>query len=221
VGRTWPARIGSRAEASAGSLGEAYDLVLGSLLLARNGKPLSVIAIISAQDGAGVTTTAINLGVAMARTGHKSLIVDANLRRPHLHEAFAAPQAPGLAEILAGNHKVADVIRSTSVRDLSLLTAGDPAVLPPTLLDPNRLAACARDLRARGSFVIFDVPSVLKYPDAVSVAQISDGIVLVVPAAGTSTKMLQEARRRLERADAKILGAVINRVPRRDIESLS
>lgn len=200
---------------------EAYGLLLVSLVLGQNGNPVSVVAITSANDGAGTTTTGLNLGMMVARTGRKSLIVDANLRKPDVHAAFGFDQAPGIAEVLSGQKQVAEVIRPTSIQNLSVLTAGKPAVPPQALLTPQRLAPLVTDLRGRYEFIVLDTPPVLRYPDTLNLARIADGMVLVVPADGGSRRAQQEARRRLERVDAKILGAVLNKVSPREVAALS
>jgi polysaccharide biosynthesis transport protein len=74
------------------------------------------------------------------------------------------------------------------------------------------VASCIRDLRARFPFIVLDTPPVLSHPDALNLGRLADGVVLVVLANRTSPRALQEARRRLERAEIKILGAVLNRV---------
>jgi len=200
---------------------EAYGLLLVSLVLGQNGTPVSVVAITSANDGAGTTTTALNLGMMVARTGRKSLIVDANLRKPDLHTAFGFEQAPGLAEVLGGQKQAAEVIRPTNIPNLSVLTAGKTSVPPQALLVPQRLASLVTDLRGRFEFIILDTPPVLRYPDTLNLARITDGTVLVVPADGSSHRAQQEARRRLERVDVKILGAVLNKVSARQTFALS
>lgn len=157
----------------------------------------------------------------VARTGRKALLVDFNLRTPSLHSAFGVEQAPGLADALASQKCLADATRATDTRDLFLLTAGGPPYLPEVLLDADRLASCIGDLRSRFPFIVLDTPPVLKYPDALNLGRASDGVVLVVLANRTSPRALQEARRRLERAEIKILGAVLNRVPPGEAAALS
>jgi len=200
---------------------EAYGLLLVSLVLGQNGTPVSVVAITSAADGAGTTTTALNLGMMVARTGRKSLIVDANLRKPDMHTAFGVEQAPGIAEVLSTQKQAAEVIRPTSILNLSLLAAGKAGVPPQALLTPQRMAALIADLRGRFEFIVVDTPPVLRYPDTLNLARVVDGTVLVVPAEGGSRRAQQEARRRLERVDAKILGAVLNKVSPREVAALS
>jgi len=200
---------------------EAYGLLLVSLVLGQNGNPVHVVAITTAHEGGGTTTTALNLGMMVARTGRKSLIIDANLRKPDMHTAFGVEQAPGLAEVLAGTKQAGEAVRPTSIPNLSILPAGKPGVPPQALLVPQRLEAIVADLRGKYEFIVVDTPSVLKYPDTLNLARITDGTVLVVPADGSSRRAQQEARRRLERVDARILGAVLNKVSPREVVALS
>ena len=200
---------------------EAYGLLLVSLVLGQNGNPVSVVAITSANEGAGTTTTALNLGMMVARTGRKSLIVDANLRKPDMHTAFGFDQAPGIAEVLSGQKQAAEVVRPTNITNLAVLAAGKAAVPPQALLTPQRLGPPGTHPRGRLEVIVIDTPPVLRFPDTLNLARIAEGMVLVVPADGGSRRAQVEARRRLERVDAKILGAVLNKVSAREAAALS
>jgi capsular exopolysaccharide synthesis family protein len=195
---------------------EAYALLLVNVILGRNGDPTHVVAFTAARSGDGVTTTVANLGQMMAQTGRKVVVVDTNLRAPALHQAFGVPEGPGLAEVLSGQKRVAEVSQPSKVANLTVVAAGKATVPPHALLQPGRLEAVIAALRETHDFVLLDTPPVLRYPDTLTVARAADGVVLVVPAGATSRRTHQEARRRLERVDARIIGAVLNRVPPRE-----
>lgn len=198
---------------------EAYGLLLVTMVLGRNGHPPGIIAVTCADHGEGATTTVLNLGMMMARTGRGTLLVDVNLRRPELHEAFDLPLEPGLADALVGKAEVDQVIRSTRLENLAVLPAGQPHVTPHALLDPLRLSPLMAGLRARYDFVVLDTPPVLRYPDVLNLARVVDGTLVVVPAHRTSRRAQQEIRRRLHQVNAQILGAVLNRVPPREADT--
>src|SRR3990170_1604765 len=144
---------------------EAYGLLLVSLVLGQNGNPVSVVAITSANEGAGTTTTALNLGMMVARTGRKSLIVDANLRKPDMHTAFGFDQAPGIAEVLSGQKQAAEVVRPTNITNLAVLAAGKAAVPPQALLTPQRLGPPGPHPPGGLPFILIPHPPRLPVPD--------------------------------------------------------
>jgi protein-tyrosine kinase len=190
---------------------EAYGQLLVGLVLGQNGHPVRTVVVTSALEGAGATTTAINLSMMIARQGRKTLIVDANLRNPALHSAFRVEQAPGMADALIGQVPIGDLTRPTGIPSLDVLTSGNPTLPPHALVEPQRLGVVTLSLSAGYEFVVFDTPPVLKFPDALNVGPMVDGVLLVVPAEADPS-VCREAHRRLERVHARILGAVLNRV---------
>ncbi len=191
---------------------EAYGLLLANLVLGRNGHPVGAVVVTASHRGSGTTTTALNLAITMARTGRKSLLVDANLRKPDLHDAFNLELAPGLADVLCGEMPASKVMHATSIKNLSVLPAGRSAVSSLALFDQQLLGKIVTILRGQYEFIVFDTAPIFEYPDTLNLAGIVDGVLLVVSSSGGSRRDLEEARRRLERVGAKILGAVLNRV---------
>lgn len=197
---------------------EAYGLLLVTMVLGKNGHPPGIVAVTCAEHGEGATTTVLNLGIMMARTGRATLLVDANLRRPELHKAFDLPLAPGLADALVGKANVERIVQRTRLDHLAVVPAGHPDVPPHALLDHSRLTPLITGLRAQYEFVVLDTPPVLHYPDMLNLARLVDGTLIVVPAHRTSRRAQQEIRRRLNQVNAQILGAVLNRVAPREVE---
>ncbi len=190
---------------------EAYGQLLANLVLGRNGHPVGGVVVTASHLGSGTTTTALNLAITMARTGRKSLLIDANLRKPDLHNAFDLELAPGMADVLSNQLHARQVIRPTSIQNLAVLPAGISTVSFNALFDQHLLETIFTDLRGQYEFVVFDTAPIFDYPDTLNLARITDGVLLVVPASGGSRTDLEEARRRLDRVGAKILGAVFNR----------
>jgi protein-tyrosine kinase len=201
---------------------EAYGLLLASVLLGNNGKPPGVIAITGTQRGDGASTTALNLAMMMARTGRPTLLVDGNMRNPALHNAFkefGVAQAPGLAEVLAGQVEPSKAIRSLGESKLALLPAGDQGVSPQVLLSQADLPKLFQSFRDKYHLVVVDTAPVRQYPDTLHYAKVVDGVLLVVSSQGSSRREQQETRRLLDRVEARILGTVLNRVRGRERSS--
>lgn len=200
---------------------EAYGLLLASVLLGSNGKPPSLVAVAAAQTGDGVSTTALNLAMMMARTGRPTAIVDANMRDPELHKAFKLSQTPGLAEVLTGKAELKSAAVPTQIPNLSLLPAGKAAVPAQALLSQQALAELFQAMRGRFDLIVVDTPPILQYPDALHIGKCVDGVLLVVSPHGASRRDQQEMRRLFDRVEARILGTVLNRAPTRERSSLA
>lgn len=201
---------------------EAYGLLLATLTLGHNGgTPPRTIAVAAANQGTGTTTTVINLGMMIARTGRRCLLIDANWRNPSVHRAFGIQAAPGFAEVISRSKQSDEVTRETKIPNLSVIPAGKLDVPPHALLDSQRLSTTLGELRDRFEFILVDTPAVTRFPDALTLARAVDGVLLVVPSGIRSSRAQREARRRLEQVDAKILGAILNRVSREDLAEMT
>lgn len=195
---------------------EAYGLLLASVLLGSNGHPVNLVAVTAAQKGYGASTTALNLAMMMARAERPTLLVDANLREPDLHKALGIPPSPGLAEVLRGHVEPNKAAVPTKVPKLSFMSAGKAGVPAQVLLSRGGFTDIFSVMRAQYDLVVLDTPPILQYPDALSIAKHVDGILMVIPAQGASRSEQQEARRLLDRVEARILGTVLNRVRPRE-----
>jgi len=194
---------------------ESYGLLLASILLGSNGKPPAVVAVVAARAGDGVSTTALNLGIMMARTGRPTAIVDANMREPSLHVAFGLPQGPGLAEVLTGKSELKSATAPTKIPNLSLVPAGLGSVPAQALLSQAGLKGLFDLMRTRFDLVVVDTPPILQYPDTLHIGKSVDGVLQVVSSQGASRRDQQETRQLLDRVGAHLLGTVLNRVPPR------
>lgn len=201
---------------------EAYGLLLASVLLGGgNGTPPRVVAVVAAQLGDGASTTALNLAMMMARTGRPTAIVDANIRHPEMHTAFKVQNSPGLAEVLTGEVELKKALVSTEIPRLSLLPSGKASVPAQALVSQPTLSELFVTMRDQFDLIVVDTPPLLKYPDTLHISKCVDGVLIVVPVQGASRRDQQDARRLLERVEAKILGTVLNRVPSREANPLA
>jgi capsular exopolysaccharide synthesis family protein len=152
----------------------------------------------------------------MARTGRPTLLIDGNLRHPEMHRALDIAEAPGLAEVLKGEVAPKNAAFPTQTPNLSLMPAGKAGAPAQALLNHGRLESIFNELRERFELVVIDTPPLLQYPDALYLGKHADGILMVVPAQGASRREQQEARRLLDRVEARVLGTVLNRVRPRE-----
>ena len=167
--------------------------------------------ILLADTGAGATrpTVAANLAAALALAGDPTLLIDADLRQPSLHRLFGVPNDAGLATYLSAGGAGALPIVATSVPNLRLLPAGPTPPNPAELLAANSFRAALAAAREGATFVIIDAPTVTDLADALSIAAVADGTLLIVRAGHTRRPAAQRAKEQLERVGANLLGVVL------------
>lgn len=165
--------------------------------------------ITSPQTGDGKSTVAANLGLFSILTGQKTLLVDADLRKPSLARAFGLPRTPGLTEVLQGQHRWQEAVHTVEER-LHVLPAGELPLSPAEWLASRRLRELLGEWEAAYDYVLFDVPPVLAVTDPVIVGSLCQGVLLVVRANMTSTRMLKRTQALLEAAHVPVVGMVLN-----------
>jgi len=194
---------------------ENYRLVRANLQFANtNGRDngaasRQLLMVTSPEPGDGKTTTAVNLGIAMALSGRKVLVVDADMRRSHVHQMLGLERGPGLADVLTGAQP-ADCVQDTIVDGLACLTAGVPEVPPTELLDTERMRALLKESNERFDAVILDTPPVLAATDPVVVAPNCDAILVVASAEKTDFRALSQVKTTLEAVGVPIGGVIFN-----------
>ena len=189
-------------------MAEAYRTLRTNVMLSGLDKPLSTLLVTSPSPEEGKSTTLANLAVTMAQGGRTTILVDCDLRRPHLHEIFGVPLQPGLSQAILD--KVDEpVLVHTEVEGLSLLPAGDLPASPADLLGSRRMEALIANLKSRADFVLFDAPPVIAVTDAALLASRLDGVLLVVSAGQTRREHALQAKALLEKINVRIVGTVL------------
>jgi capsular exopolysaccharide synthesis family protein len=163
-------------------------------------------------NGEGKTLTALNTGVSLAQMGARVLVIDADLRHPHCHAVLKTPKGFGLSEFLTGQRPLAEVIQTTRVDRLFLLSAGIVPPNPAELLGSKRMHAALSFLSHMYDYVVIDAPPLGLVSDALLIAPLVDGVVLVVNSQTTHYEIVQKAHARLAHVRQKVLGVVLNKV---------
>jgi polysaccharide biosynthesis transport protein len=211
---------------------EAFRMLRTSLMWCEQGDEMKTLVVTSAAPGEGKTMTSANLSVTFAYDGLRVLLIDCDLRRPRLHGLFQVPRSPGLMELLTPSYNgadgsasltfdpgagrtdsgrpITDVVRSTHVRGLSLLTCGALPTNPSGLLSGVRMRALLRELAKSFDLVILDTPPVLATADAGILASLADGVLLVVRAGQTDRVAAKRAHQQLVNVGARVVGTVLN-----------
>lgn len=199
------------------TVAESYRTLRTSVLFLATQRGLRTILVTSPNAGEGKSTTAANLAVALADAGKRVILVSADLRKPRLHLFFGASAEPGLSNALAGEIRPWEALQDPEVENLRLLASGPIPPGPGELLQSEQMGGLLADLRDVADFVILDCPPVLPVADAVTLAPMVDGVLMVADARITSRGAVTHARERLAQVDAPLIGAVFNNYsPARD-----
>lgn len=191
---------------------EAFRSLRANLFFSAPAEQQGVILVTSPSGDNGKTTVATNLAISIALSGRRVLLVDANFRRATLPAIFPNMRQEGLSNILIGQGQLRDYVTQSQVPGLDVLGAGPIPPNPAELLGSSYLRDVIVDARARYDQVIFDGPPVLLVSDAMVLAGAVDGCLLVCEYRRTSRGALQRSRSNLEAINARIFGAVLNKV---------
>jgi capsular exopolysaccharide synthesis family protein len=118
----------------------------------------------------GKTLVSSSLAITLAQAGQRTLVIDADMRRPRMHEALGRSQEPGLSNVLVGESSLADAARATSVPNLSLLAAGHIPPNPAELLGSKKYLELLTELKKRYDWIVVDAPPVMPVTDAAVIA---------------------------------------------------
>jgi succinoglycan biosynthesis transport protein ExoP len=191
------------------AVSEAYRSLRTALLLS-TAHHLKSIVITSAVPGEGKTTTATNLAVVLAQLGKEVLLVDADLRKPRLHEIFGKSNRVGLVNFLTGGADEAAVVLPTKINQLHLTPAGPMPPNPSELLSSEKMVDFTALAYQRFDYVVFDTPPALPVTDATVLGSMADGVVLCVGSGLVMREDARSCRQRLQLSEVRVLGVALN-----------
>lgn len=191
-------------------IAESYRAIRTALQFATVDIPHPLIVVTSSVPQEGKTTTTINTAITFAQAGYRTLIVDADLRRPSVHTVFGFSREPGLVNVLIGELTGDEACRATGIQNLDVLTCGPIPPNPSELLGSERTRELLQQLRQQYDVVFLDTPPVISVTDALVVAPSAHVYVLVARANETRIDALLKAQELLERVNARVVGVVLN-----------
>ncbi len=191
---------------------EAIRAVRTAVLFASADEGARSIVVTSTGPHEGKTLVASSLAIALAQTGQRTIVVDADMRRPRMHEALGRSQEPGVSNLLVGDATLTDAVRPTTIQNLWILPAGHIPPNPAELLGSKKYDELLAELKRRFDTVIIDAPPVMPVTDAALLAHTAGGVLFVIGAEMTPRQSAAAAIEQLSNANAKFLGAVLNRV---------
>ncbi|MBV9803790.1 MAG: CpsD/CapB family tyrosine-protein kinase [Solirubrobacterales bacterium] len=200
---------------------EAFKMLQANLELARLHSEEQAVLFTSAIEGEGKSSTLANLALSLAQAGRNVIVVDADLRSPSISRLFGVPDEPGLAELVLGETRSADIASTlrpvsldtvpgalTMCGTLRILPAGRPAVQPDRLLSSPALERIFASLRIAADWILVDSPPMTRFYDALNVSHLVDGFVAVARVGYVQAPMLEELGRLLDTARVPTLGYV-------------
>jgi capsular exopolysaccharide synthesis family protein len=190
---------------------EAYRAVRTAVFF---GPRARTVLVSSAERGEGKSTLAANLAIAMTETGHRVLLMDADLRVPSQHRIFGADNDVGVSSVVAGRAAVERAIYATSIRGLELMPCGPAPFNPSETINNQMFANLLAEMGARYDYVVVDSPPVLAVTDARILGAMCELTVMVVRADRSSRRAVADARDGLLGFGANVLGVVVNDGPR-------
>jgi capsular exopolysaccharide synthesis family protein len=193
--------------------GEAYRSIRTSLAAQLPGSAARVVAVGSSQPLEGKTTTAVNIAMALAVSGARVLLIDADMRRPSVHKALRMSNDRGLSQLLAGQARMREVVQRTHDPNLLAITAGRTPANPSELLASDRMRALLSGLET-GPFdwIIIDTPPVLAVTDAVILAPLVHAVTFVIGAEMTRWRLAERAVETLLGSNPRQVVAILNKV---------
>jgi capsular exopolysaccharide synthesis family protein len=202
----------AHADRVATSFQEAIHTLRNSILLADFDRGLRSLMITSACPAEGKTTTAAHLALTHAAQGHKTLLIDGDLRRPGLHRVFGLNGPSGLAQVvLKGDRWQEAVVKLEQAPNLDILPAGAPARRAAHLVGKT-LREVLKEADPAYELIVVDSPPVLGFPESFEMATLVDGVLVVALAGQTERKAVSSALQALTRLRVNVVGLVLNEV---------
>ncbi len=192
---------------------EVYQGLRTALMFAARDKTCQLVMLTSSGPSEGKTTTTMNLGKVLSSGGSKVLIIEADLRRPALRRMLHEESRTGLSTLVLGETTLQKSIRTfDGYPNLDILTSGPPPSNPPEIFGKKSFQALIEETRSLYDWVLIDTPPVISVTDAVICSNSVDMVLFVIEYGRLDRKVIQGAHRQLQRAGARIVGAVLNRV---------
>jgi polysaccharide biosynthesis transport protein len=199
----------------ASMVAEAFRATLVSIMFsAEKEERPKILVITSASPSEGKSTIVSNLGVAIAEVNQRTLLIDADLRKPRLHDIFKLKNQRGLSDLLRlkdpSATPIEGFIQETSVPELYVMTSGSTTSAATSLLYSSRLPEVLKELRSKFETIIIDTPPMLQIPDARVLGRMVDRVILVVRAGITTRDAAMAARQRFFEDGTPLLGTMLN-----------
>lgn len=195
---------------------EAYRVLRTNIQFRGSDKKVKTLVITSCNPGEGKTTVAINLAVSLANSGLKTLLVDADLRKPRISYYFDNNNSLGFSRLISGYSVLEDIVVNTSVEGLYFIPCGTKPPNPAELLGSAKFHEFMDKVKHDFDMVVIDTPPVGSVIDGALAASHADGTIIVIESKVTDYGTAQRVKEQLETVNAKIIGVVLNKISKND-----
>lgn len=191
---------------------ESYRQIRTNIQFINVDRQLRTILVTSANQGEGKTTVSINLAASLAQSGKRVLLVDTDMRRPHLHTLLEVDGSKGLSNLIVRGREESHYIKGTLIPNLRVLCAGRLPPNPAELLGSERMKEVFAWLQEQADYVIFDSPPLLAVTDAALLSCLVDTTILVVSTNQTRYPALTTAVKQIQALDSPVAGVILNKM---------
>lgn len=193
------------------SASEAYRALRTRIKFSKLDKEtLKVLLITSPTSQEGKTTTSVNLAGSFAQANFKTILLDADLRKPRIHSVFNQKRFPGFTDYFFGQTSYEEIVRATEVNNLYYVSAGTIPPNPSEILGSAPMESFIQKLKNNFDYIIIDSPPLIAVTDSEILAQVVDGTILVVSANYTEMDLLEKSVEVLKRDNSAFLGVLLN-----------
>ncbi len=213
--------------ASESVLAESFRALRTNLKFTSLEKDIKTVVFTSSSPREGKTSSVVNLAITMAQGGNKVLLVEGDLRKPVISRMFGLDQSPGLTDVILGNYKWRDVIRTVTdimmgkmgmddimrtpgIDNLHIMACGTIPPNPAELTGSKGISEFIRDARSEYDMVLIDAPPVLAATDAAILGSGADGVIIVYQVGKVSRITLKRAKAQLDNVRANVIGVILN-----------
>lgn len=194
---------------------EAYRTLRTNLMFSAVDTPLRHVAITAPTEKEEKSLALANLAVTLAQSGHRTLIVDADLRRPTQHTIWGVDHKNGLTSMILHDKAFqTPPTQETQVENLSILTSGELPANPADVLASQKMDEIITRLGELAEYILFDVPPVLVASDAAILGRKLDGVLLILKAGTSRRDKITRAKEQLDRVQVNLIGAVLTNAPK-------
>jgi tyrosine-protein kinase Etk/Wzc len=202
--------VARKPDASASEAYRALRTRIKFSKLGKDGAGLKTILVTSAAAQEGKSTTSVNIAGSLAQANFKTLLLDADLRKPRLHNIFNQKRFPGFTDYFFGQATYEDIIRPTEVNNLDYITAGTIPPNPSEILGSDQMESFLKKLKREYDYIIIDSPPVIAVTDSEIISSIVDGTILVVSANNTEMELMDKAINLLNQEHSTFIGVILN-----------
>ncbi|MSD83870.1 polysaccharide biosynthesis tyrosine autokinase [Lactobacillus curvatus] len=189
---------------------EQFKLIRKGIEFAGIDNDYRVILVTSPEAKSGKSTISANIAITYAQKGSATLLIDADMRKPTVHQTFLKSNLKGLSTALVGETTLLDSIQITDIENLSVMSSGPIPPNPNKLLGSKKMAKVLDDLKKQYQIIIIDTPPIRFVSDALELAPYTDGVIIVNKSGVTKKEDMFQVLEQLRMSRSPVIGAILN-----------